>query len=306
VARVKIWLSGHAGVGAHANVRRQQAPILIKPVSDDMSISAKIAPHLPYLRRFGRALTGSQESGDAYVVATLESFVADPKTFSTDVDPRIALYRSFVSLWNSVDLNLAPTRNNTDHAGRSLDSITPLPRQAFLLTSVEGFSPRQAAEILDAPIERLSGLLEQAGREIAEQVATDVLIIEDEPLIAMDLESIVQDLGHTVSGLARTRAEAIAAVQASRPGLVLADIQLADGSSGLDAINEILLGFEVPVIFITAFPERLLTGERPEPTFLITKPFDINTVRAVISQALFFGTAARLPGGRLDPKSLTS
>ena len=271
-----------------------------------MSVSARIAPHLPYLRRFGRALTGSQESGDAYVVATLESFVADPKTFATDVDPRIALYRSFVSLWNSVDLNLVPNRNNTDRAGGSLESITPLPRQAFLLTSVEGFSPRQAAEILRTPIERLSGLLAQAGREIAEQVATDVLIIEDEPLIAMDLEAIAQDLGHRVTGLARTRSEAIAAVRASRPGLVLADIQLADGSSGLDAINEILLGFEVPVIFITAFPERLLTGERPEPTFLITKPFEITTVRAVISQALFFGTAARLPGSRRDPKSATS
>jgi DNA-directed RNA polymerase specialized sigma24 family protein len=265
----------------------------------DMSISGKIAPHLPYLRRFGRALTGSQESGDAYVVATLESFVADPNTFGLDVEPRIALYRSFVSLWNSVDLNLAPNHNNApDRAGGSLESITPLPRQAFLLTSVEGFSPRQAAEILGSPIEQLSSLLEQAGREIAEQVATDVLIIEDEPLIAMDLEALVQDLGHRVTGLARTRAEAIAAVRASRPGLVLADIQLADGSSGLDAINEILLGFEVPVIFITAFPERLLTGERPEPTFLITKPFEINTVRAVISQALFFGTAARLPGSR--------
>jgi DNA-directed RNA polymerase specialized sigma24 family protein len=265
-----------------------------------MSLSAKIAPHLPYLRRFGRALTGSQESGDAYVVATLESFVADPTTFGTDVEPRIALYRSFVTLWNSVDLNLTPARNNTDRANGRLESITPLPRQAFLLTSVEGFSTRQAAEILGAPVERLSSLLERAGREIAEQVATDVLIIEDEPLIAMDLESLVEDLGHRVTGLARTRSEAVEAVRASRPGLVLADIQLADGSSGLDAINEILLGFEVPVIFITAFPERLLTGERPEPTFLITKPFEINTVRAVISQALFFGTTARLPGSRFE------
>jgi DNA-directed RNA polymerase specialized sigma24 family protein len=262
----------------------------------DTSISAKIAPHLPYLRRFGRALTGSQESGDAYVVATLESFVADPKTFGTDVDPRVALYRGFVRVWNSVDLNLVPARNNTDRAVGTLESITPLPRQAFLLTSMERFSPPQAAEILGSPIDRLSSLLEQAGREIAEQMATDVLIIEDEPLIALELQSLVQDLGHRVNGMARTRSEAIAAVRASRPGLILSDIQLADGSSGLDAINEILLGFEVPVIFITAFPDRLLTGERPEPTFLITKPFEINTVRAVISQALFFKTAARLPG----------
>jgi CheY-like chemotaxis protein len=261
-----------------------------------MSISAKIAPHLPYLRRFGRALTGSQESGDAYVVAVLESFVADPKTFAIAVEPRIALYQSFIKLWNSVDLNLVASQGVKNSSARTLESITPLPRQAFLLTSMEGFTSAQAAQILDAPVDRLTTLLDQAGREIAEQVATDVLIIEDEPLIAMDLESLVQDLGHRVTAIARTRNEAVAAVRAARPGLVLADIQLADGSSGLDAINEILLGFDVPVIFITAYPERLLTGERPEPTFLITKPFETNTVRAIISQALFFETNAQTHG----------
>lgn len=262
-----------------------------------MSISERIAPHLPYLRRFARALTGSQESGDAYVVAVLETLVADPRSFPVDEDPRVALYRSFLKIWGSVDLNhVAETMRSS--VGRKLDSITPLPRQAFLLTSVEGFTTSEAAKVLNASVEEITTLLGQAGREIAEQVATTVLIIEDEPLIAMDLESVVQGLGHRVTSLARTRSEAIAAVRAARPGLVLADIQLADGSSGLDAVNEILLGFEVPVIFITAFPERLLTGQRPEPTFLITKPFDINTVRAVISQALFFDMQARIPGGR--------
>ena len=46
------------------------------------------------------------------------------------------------------------------------------------------------------------------------------------------------------------------------------------------------------MIFITAFPERLLTGERPEPTFLVTKPFNPDMVKALISQALFFNEAA--------------
>ena len=169
-----------------------------------------------------------------------------------------------------------------------------------MLTSVEGFSSAQVAQILDMSIERVTELVSQAGKEIAEQVATDVMIIEDEPLIAMDLEAVVQGLGHRVTGVARTHAEAIALVKKERPGLVLADIQLADGSSGLDAVNEILLSFDMPVIFITAFPERLLTGERPEPTFLITKPFETNTVRAIVSQALFFGTSARVPGSQGD------
>ena len=265
-----------------------------------MSISTKIAPHLPYLRRFGRSLTGSQDSGDAYVVAVLESLVADPQSFPDSEEPRIALYRTFLRIWNSVDLNHGRPEPGTDvdGAARRLGSITPLPRQAFLLTSVEGFTTNQAAAILEQSSDEITKLLHQAGREIAEQVATDVLIIEDEPLIAMDLESLVQGLGHRVTGMARTHSEAVAAVRQKRPGLILADIQLADGSSGLDAVNEILMGFDVPVIFVTAFPERLLTGERPEPTFLITKPFETNTIRAVISQALFFSMRAHLPGRR--------
>ena len=121
-------------------------------------------------------------------------------------------------------------------------------------------------------------------------------IIEDEPLIALDLESLVENIGHRVQGIARTHREAIAQVEKRRPNLVLADIQLADGSSGLEAVNDILNRFEVPVIFITAFPERLLTGQKPEPVFLVAKPFEPATVKALISQALFFDMRARKVG----------
>lgn len=259
-----------------------------------MSLAETIAPHLPYLRRFARALTGSQESGDAYVVAVLETLVADPQSFPEGQMKRVGLYKCFLKVWNSISINQEPAAPKTQ-ADRSLEAITPMPRQAFLLASVEGFTTQQIAEILDCAPETVTKLIEDAGTQIAEQTATDVLIIEDEPLISMDLEALVKDLGHRVSGVARTHREALAEVRKRQPGLVLADIHLADGSSGLDAVNEILLGFNVPVIFITAFPERLLTGERPEPTFLITKPFEPNTVRALVSQALFFGTSARIP-----------
>jgi CheY-like chemotaxis protein len=174
-----------------------------------------------------------------------------------------------------------------------LRHITPLPRQAFLLAALEGFSEEDAATILDLDVSSLRRLVEQSGRELAAEIATDVLIIEDETLIAMDLEGLVEHLGHRVLGVARTHSEAVTLAKAKRPGLILADIQLADGSSGLDAVNELLRSFEVPVIFITAYPERFLTGERPEPAFLIAKPFQPATVSAVISQALFFERNAR-------------
>ena len=175
---------------------------------------------------------------------------------------------------------------------RRLEAITPLPRQAFLLTAVEGFDPDSAARVIGVGRAEFDRLIETAGREIGAQVASTVAIIEDEPLIAMDLENLVEGLGHTVAGVARTRVEAVALARSTRPGLVLADIRLADGSSGLDAVNEILESMGVPVIFITAFPESLLTGERPEPAFLISKPFRAETVKAVVSQALFFNEQA--------------
>ena len=198
--------------------------------------------------------------GDAYVAATLEVLIEDPSLFDTTLDPRVALYRTFLGLWNSVDLNLKPevVAGHPTVVDRKLESITPLPRQAFLLCAVEGFSPHEAATILGVDRDDVDRLVDTAGREIAAQVATDVLIIEDEPMIAMDIESIVEGLGHRVTGVARTHGEALKAVRDKQPGLVLADIQLADGSSGLDAVNEILGTFDVPVIFITAYPERLL------------------------------------------------
>jgi CheY-like chemotaxis protein len=96
-----------------------------------------------------------------------------------------------------------------------------------------------------------------------------------------------------VVSVARTHKEAVNLFAQTQPRMILADIQLADGSSGIDAVNDILNSHSVPVIFITAFPERLLTGERPEPTFLVTKPFNPDMVKALISQALFFDEGSR-------------
>src|SRR5690606_32257496 len=141
------------------------------------------------------------------------------------------------------------------------------------LMAVERFSHAEGAEILGVDVAAFDELIETASIEMAQQVATSVLIIEDEPLIAMDIEQMLESLGHTVTGVARTHKEALDLFNQQRPGLALADIQLADGSSGIDAVNAMLRSASVPVIFITAFPERLLPGERPEPAFLVTQPF---------------------------------
>jgi CheY-like chemotaxis protein len=257
------------------------------------SIANEIAPQIPSLRLFARVLTGAQERGDAYVVAMLESLIADGELFRRDLPTRTAMYRAFLQVWGALPINhdVEPA-GDLSVAERRLETLTPLPRQAFLLAALEEFPVSEIATILGVDERRARALVDEAGREIAAQIAARVLIIEDEPLIGMDLEAIVSEIGHEVVGIAATRTEAIALARKTRPGMVLADVQLADGSSGIDAVNDILAETDVPVIFITAYPERLLTGKRAEPTFLITKPFRPEMVKAVMSQALFFDIRA--------------
>lgn len=256
-----------------------------------MSLSALVAPHLPYLRRFARALTGTQASGDTYVAAALESLIADPSILNPEGNPKIALYRTLCRFWASVPLNGHADDAQPDWEATVQGRLSHIPgpaRQAFLLSALEGFHRRDIAEILSCSDAEVETLLDDANRQITDMIASDILIIEDEPLIALDIEDTITSLGHRSVGIARTHKEAVRLARDTRPQLVLSDIQLADGSSGIDAVNEILRSFDVPVIFITAFPERLLTGERPEPAFLITKPFSPDMVKALIAQALFF------------------
>jgi CheY-like chemotaxis protein/DNA-directed RNA polymerase specialized sigma24 family protein len=271
-----------------------------------MTISSSIAPHLPYLRRFARAVSGNQTSGDAYALATLEAIVADTEALRKDLEPRVALYQVFLRVWGSVAFGAeeraggeprleTPTSVGLQRGVERLEALTPRSRVAFVLSAIEGFSTEQIAQALGCATKDAEDLLHRASIEISHQIATDVLIVEDEPIIAMDIEALVESLGHRVTEVARTHAEALAAVRRRRPGLILADVQLADGSSGINAVHDILSSFRVPVIFITAYPERLLTGERPEPTFLISKPFRHEMVKAVISQALFFDQKASAP-----------
>ncbi|MGE4303823.1 MAG: response regulator [Novosphingobium sp.] len=261
-----------------------------------MSVSDQIAVQLPYLRRYARALTGSQTSGDTYVRATLEAALADQMLREEIAGSRAALYAAFTKIWATghVEEPTAELHSSNAHeqaANTRLATIAPTHRQALLLTTVEEFAREEAAQILGVTLEEVDVLIAQAIREIEGESRTSVLIIEDEPLISMQLEGLVSDLGHEVVGTAATHKQAVEIFERSPAGLVLADIQLADGSSGIDAVEDLLKFGDVPVIFVTAYPERLLTGERPEPTYLVTKPFQETTVRAAISQALFFGSS---------------
>jgi len=244
----------------------------------------QIVRHAPYLRRYARALTGSQRDGDLLVRTAMERMLDGSVRLDEQLPLRTGLYKALHQVW---DATSAAAESNS-RADQRLQTMAPDRRAALLLVGVEDFSPNEAAQVLGVSAEELGRRLTGAEEDIDRQLTTDVLIIEDEPIIGLDLTRLVRELGHNVVGVAATRDEAVDMARHAGPGLVLADIRLADGSSGIDAATQILTEFDIPVIFITAFPEHLLTGERPEPAFLITKPFREEAVKAIIAQALFF------------------
>jgi CheY-like chemotaxis protein len=255
-----------------------------------MTMTRKFAPHLPYLRRYARALTGSQESGDAYVRASLTAVLSGECVIDPALHPRIALYRLFHQFWSNTGAAVRPAEfeREVDGPEGRLLSLSHDRRAALLLTAVEYFSLEEAAAILGKSVDEVERANVEAQQAIESELVSRILIIEDEPVIALDLENLVTELGHEVVGTASSSEQAIQMAFTTRPGLILVDINLGEGGSGLDAVNKILAGFDVPVIFVTAYPEKLLTGERPEPTYLIAKPFLPEAVQATVGQALFF------------------
>nr|WP_233489082.1 response regulator [Rhodovulum sp. 12E13] len=257
-----------------------------------------VGENLPFLRRYARALTGSQETGDTYASATLEALIEDASIFDDSVSGKAALFRAFHLIWSSAG---SPVSDGDDAMSRRaqghMAQLTPNSREALLLHTIEEFPLGEIAVIMQVSEPEARDLLDRARAEMEDSVTGRILIIEDEAIIAMDIEGIVTSMGHAVTGIARTRARAVELGRNDRPDLILADIQLADDSSGIDAVNELLQSFpETPVIFITAFPERLLTGDRPEPAFLISKPYTEEQVRSAVSQAMFFASTEGLGG----------
>ncbi len=257
-----------------------------------------IGENLPFLRRYARALTGKQSSGDNYAMATLEAILADPSSFNHENAPKVALFQAFHTIWSSTGepVNTSDVESPIEAKVQDrLSKLTPNTREALLLHTIEEFSFDDLASILSVTSSEAEELVTIAYSEMAKLTTGRVMIIEDESIIAIDLETMMSELGHRVTGIARTEEGALKLAERETSDLILSDIQLADNSSGIDAVNKILKKHgDRPVIFITAFPERLLTGEGPEPAFLISKPYTEAQVKSAVSQAMFFSSTETL------------
>jgi CheY-like chemotaxis protein/DNA-directed RNA polymerase specialized sigma24 family protein len=250
---------------------------------------AGIAGAVPFLRRYGRALTGTQTEGDELVRSALR-WLGEHRDRLEGLDTRVALYRALHEVLGSAAV---PAHGPEPHVladeaivDARVRDLPPYERAVLLLTVLEGFSNAEAALVLGLSTEEAEAYLETAREHMKRQAPSRVLVIEDEPVIAMDLIGTITASGHSVVGVARTRTEATQIAERIRPDVVIADIQLADASSGLDAVQDILRFGSLPVVFVTSFPEELLRGDRVEPTFVVTKPFNPDTLVVSIAQAL--------------------
>ncbi|MBV8096796.1 MAG: response regulator [Acetobacteraceae bacterium] len=232
---------------------------------------------LPFARRYARALTGNQTIGDRLVAEALRELMAMP---TAPEDARVDLYRGVTAQFD---------RLSGAAGGRVQHGLSLKQRQLLLLTSLEEVAVEDAAPIIAMSTREAARQLSEARDRLRAAAAADVMIIEDEPVIAMDLEELVQSCGHRVVGVASSEGEAVEMARRTRPGLILADINLGIGGDGKHAVERILLGHHAPVIFVTAYPERLLSGERTEPTYVITKPFEPLTLAITTYQAVTGG-----------------
>lgn len=250
--------------------------------------SSEIIPLIPLLRRHARMLSGTKEIGDEYVRLCLELVTAEPARLEGD-DLRLQLFRAFHQCWNVISRATTPSADALDQQERledGLASLAPMKRRVLLLSVVEDFKPAEVGRILALDETAVRQQIRDARQHLEQKVALPVLVIEDEPMIAMELKDIVESMGLKVTRMVARQDQATEAAASDEPGLVLSDIQLQDEGSGIEAAREILQRFEVPIVFVTGYPERLLTGEGLEPAFVVAKPFKADGLKITIAQAL--------------------
>lgn len=236
---------------------------------------------MPFLRRYGRALTRCQKTGDALAIRARQR--ARPQILTISAKGiRILLFQAINEIWNEPPgmlMSLVAARNR-------VQQLTPGAIETLLLRALEEFSFDEISQILSLPAVTVACLFETALTEVAYRRGKRVLIIEDDPLIGMDMANCVSDMGCVVTGVARTAAQAVEMASTWSPNLLIANVVLADLSTGRSATDRILTADPgVDVVFMAPKPEELLTGDVEEPAFVIQKPYMEDQVRNAVSQA---------------------
>jgi len=116
-----------------------------------------------------------------------------------------------------------------------------------------------------------------------------ILVVEDESIVAMDIQTRLGRLGYTVVGHAATGDEAVKKAEETRPDLVLMDIRLQGDMDGVEAAAQVRSRFNIPVVYVTAFSdeETLHRAKVTEPFGYILKPFETRELLTAIEMGLY-------------------
>jgi len=254
----------------------------------------RLMAQLPYMRRYGRALTGSMTHADDLVTCGVEAALTEPEAYELDSSDELAQRRRLYGLMNrlfdadgGIPSTPPPTATPNHPIETALASLPELERRIFLLVSLEELSTVQAADVLGDSVETVREALGRAQTAMREQLVANILIVEDDAIIAYDLTETVLAMGHKVCGTAATMEEALATAAANQPSLALMDLRLAHGGSGITTAQALRETRALPIIFVTAFAEELKQRGLDYLGPVIKKPFTREQIERAITQAVF-------------------
>lgn len=246
--------------------------------------------NLRALRRYASILTGSKATGDELILMCLER-IAETEEHKEPGFDRVDLFRHFHDVVSDVGYcydasSWQDLHRDETQVLRRLAALADLDRGILLLRKIEWLSYDEIADIVRLPLDDIVPRLVDASKTMRELEHHSVLIIEDEFLIARDLWRIVEDMGHSVCGVAGNADVAITLAASEKPTLVLADLRLADGQfSGIDAARMITSSADIPIVFVTAYPEQAARTFASDP-YIVRKPFHPATIAAAVNCAL--------------------
>lgn len=241
--------------------------------------------HTATVRQFARAIFADRLIGDELTRLALAKVNIDP---NSSTDSLTDLLHAFLHTWR-----MASSGKRTEESlfsDEALFAALPEPpgddRLMLLLVDVLSFTPETAAKIIAMNDRDPHKALELGRQLISLPRNAQAMIIEDEPLIAADLREILTSMGIEVCGEANTADKAVAMSRRQKPNIILADYNLIGMKTGADAVMEIQDKHDCPIVFITGYPEQVLTGEDVEPDFVISKPYRIESVKAAVAHCL--------------------
>ncbi len=260
--------------------------------------SRQLLYHLPYLRRYARALTADTTRGDDLVAEALPIALADPVTFGLERPDRLKLYGLLNGLCDADGPRLS------DLTGRhpmekALAGLPEQERRLFLLVSLEELTVSEAGSVLGLDADAAQAAMTHAQTGLGSALTARIMIVEDDAIIAFDLEETVQRMGHIVCGTAANTQMALATAAEQQPTLALMDLRLAGGDSGITTAQILRQQSALPIIFVTAFGDELSRRGLDHLGPVIRKPFSRNDIERAITQAVF------TPGGEFPADALT-